>query len=227
MRASRVIYVENDPALRGIMTSMLNSSPHLEVILSTESPTKALQFAPLMPVDVAFIDLALGVDQMTGIDLGIALRRKNPTIGIVLHSQYPLEATLERVPDEERIGWSTLQKSGQMELDEVVAILRSTAMGFSHRDHSSAETADTDPSPALKPLNELSERQHSIMGLTAAGFSPQQVAQQLEIKYDLVRQDLVRAYKILVPEDSAGEDRRTQAVLAYVRLTRDETWETP
>ena len=63
------------------------------------------------------------------------------------------------------------------------------------------------------------------MGLTTAGFSAQQIAEQLALNYDAVRQDLVRAYRILVPDEAVGTDRRTQAVLAYVRLTRDQIWE--
>jgi len=38
VRATRVIYVESDPALRGIMTSMLDSAPELEVMLSFVPP---------------------------------------------------------------------------------------------------------------------------------------------------------------------------------------------
>ena len=63
------------------------------------------------------------------------------------------------------------------------------------------------------------------MGLTVAGFSAQQISEQLAVSYDAVRQDLVRAYRILVPEEAAGDDRRTQAVLAYVRLTREQIWD--
>lgn len=227
MRASRVLYVENDPALRGIMTSILDSSAQLQVVFSTGSPNQALEFAHANPVDVALIDLALGAHEMNGIDLGIALRQASPTIGIVIHSQYPLEFTIERVPEDSRMGWSTLQKSGQMDLDQVAGILRSTAMGLSHRDHDRGDSSRQPSNRESNSLADLSERQRSIMGLTAAGFSPQQVAQQLGVKYDLVRQDLVRAYTILVPDGSPGDDRRTQAVLAYVRLTRDEAWETP
>ena len=130
MRATRVIYVENDPALRGIMTSMLNSASELDVILSTGSPNEALTYVPAAPADVALLDLALGVDEMNGIDLGIALRQKNPDIGIVIHSQYPLDFAIERVPEESRMGWSTLQKSGHMEVADLVALLKATAMGI-------------------------------------------------------------------------------------------------
>ena len=225
MRATRVIYVENDPALRGIMTSMLDSSPELEVVWSAGSPSEALALAPTAPADVALLDLALGVDEMNGIDLGIALRQLNPDLGIVIHSQYALDVTIERVPVEARMGWSTLQKSGQMDLAELVAVLRSTAKGLSRHQQDRSDAARSDESREANRLDGLSERQRSIMGLSAAGFSPQQVAEQLGLKYDVVRQDLVRAYKALVPEGSAGDDRRTLAVLAYTRLTRDEDWE--
>jgi DNA-binding NarL/FixJ family response regulator len=60
MRATRVIYVENDPALRGIMTSMLSSLPDLEVMWSAGSPSEALALAPTAPADVALLDLAGG-----------------------------------------------------------------------------------------------------------------------------------------------------------------------
>ena len=227
MRATRVIYVENDPALRGIMTSMLDSAPELDVMLSTGSPTEALAFVPPTPADVALIDLALGVDEMNGIDLGIALRQMNPDIGIVIHSQYPLDFTIERVPEELRMGWSTLQKSGQMEVADLVNLLKTTAMGIASMHHDVALNPDESEYEESRRLARLSSRQRSIMGLTANGFTPQQVAEQLALSHEVVRQDLVRAYKVLVPEQASGKDRRTQAVLAYVRLTRDEKWESP
>jgi hypothetical protein len=44
---------------------------------------------------------------------------------------------------------------------------------------------------------------------------------------EAVRQELTRAYRILVPDEAEGDDRRTQAVLTYVRLTREEHWDAP
>ena len=227
MRATRVIYVENDPALRGIMTSMLDSSPELEVILSTASPTEALAFDGLSRADVALLDLALGQGELNGVDLGIALRLRNANLGIVIHSQYPLDFATERVPEAELAGWSTLPKSGQMNPDDLVALLTSTALGIGQRTHVDAAEPEAIRTPRGTELDRLSTRQRAIMGLTASGFSAQQITEQLSLNYDVVRQDLVRAYRILVPEEAAGADRRTQAVLAYVRLTREELWDTP
>lgn len=227
MRATRVIYVENDPALRGILSSILSASPELEIVLSTGSPVEALAFEGLRSADVALLDLALGQGEMNGVDLGIALRQRNPNLGIVIHSQYPLDFATERIPASELVGWSTLQKSGQMDPTELVSLLKSTALGIGQRTH-----LDADDSPSLNQtpggiLDRLTARQRAIMGLTVSGFSAQQISEQLSLTYDVVRQDLARSYKVLVPEEAGGDDRRTQAVLAYVRLTREELWETP
>lgn len=228
MRATRVIYVENDPALRGIMTTMLNSSEELEVILSTASPNEALA-SNLLLADVALLDLALGPNELNGIDLGLAMRQQNPNIGIVILSQYPLHFATERVPDDQRIGWSTLQKTGQLDSEDLVELLKSTARGFGQLLPANLTEGEgeggTLPDDGL--LGRLTSRQQALMGLTIAGFSAPQIAEQLSISQDAVRQDLTRAYRILVPADSAGDDRRTQAVLTYVRLTRVAHWDAP
>lgn len=227
VRPTRVVYVENDPALRGIITRMMNASAELEVVPDTSSAAEALSFSELARADVALLDLALGPQQMNGVDLGIALRQVNPDIGIVIHSQYPLDFATERVPAVQMIGWSTMQKSGQLDVEELTALLKSTALGIGQRRHLDADPADVTRMPADGQLGRLSSRQRAIMGLTASGFSAQQIAEQLALTYEVVRQDLARTYRILVPDGSGGDDRRTQAVLAYVRLTREELWEAP
>ena len=225
MRATRVIYVENDPALLGIMGSLLAESPEIDVVLATESPAEAIAFESIEFVDVALLDLALGAGEINGVDLGLALRQRNPNLGIVLHSQYPLDFATERVPASELMGWSCLQKSGQINLQDLVALLRATAQGISNQVHSVPRDLKVSKPRPGSELGRLSDRQRAIMGLTVAGFSAQQISEQLAVSYDAVRQDLVRAYRILVPEEAAGDDRRTQAVLAYVRLTREQIWD--
>lgn len=227
MRATRVIYVENDPALRGIITTMLDSSPELEVILSTSSPNEVLKSNTAIKADVALLDLALGPNELNGIDLGLALRQQNPNIGIVIHSQYPLDFATERVPVDQRIGWSTLQKSGQLKSELLVELLKSTARGFGKLLPTDPDTNDVSLLPDERLLERLTSRQQALMGLTVAGFSAPQISEQLSISHEVVRQDLARAYRILVPADAVGDDRRTQAVLTYVRLTRAVHWDSP
>ena len=223
MRPTRVIYVENDPALRGIMTTILSERPELELVLSSGSPAEVLASASVPSADVALIDLALGAGQMTGVELGMALRDRNSDIGVVIHSQYPMDHASAWLPRSSLMGWSTLPKTGDLDIDEVVEVLRSTARGIG------SLAPETPSSTTLTEdegnrLSRLSPRQRAAMGLLTQGLNAAQIGDQLGATHEAIRQDLARAYRILVPEAGEGTDRRTQAVLEYVRLARDPAW---
>lgn len=211
MRSTRVIYVENDPALLGILSRLLTRREDIEVVLATSSVNEVLNFSGVMRADVALIDLALGPHQMNGIDLGLMLREANPDLGIVIHSQHPLDQIERRLPEKERMGWSTMQKSGQMRVDELCELLKSTARGHSQR-------AEHDAELNVTALDEMNARQRKVMGMAAAGLSTKEIARRLESTEAAVRQDLSKAYRILVPDATEADDLRTRAVLAYLKL---------
>ena len=215
VRPTRVIYVENDPALRGIITQLLDQRPEIEVLLATGIAHEALDQRIADQADVALLDLALGSSQMNGIDLGLALRSLNDNIGIVIHSQYRLDTVARTVPPEALIGWVTLPKSGELPIDQLAQTLRDAARGMTMTETPSDEVAS--------PLEDLTIRQRAVMGMAASGVKTTEIARRLRISHDAVRQDLSRAYKILVPDaDPDADDLRTRAVLAYLELTRDD-----
>lgn len=214
MRPTRVIYVENDPALLGILTRLLARRGDLEILLATASPAEALAFPEVAKADVALIDLALGSDQMNGVDLGLALRRVNPNLGVVIHSQHRLDHVTQRVPRAELMGWSTVRKSGDMAVDELVATLRDTARGMSIR--------VTTSSPMRSRLDELTPRQRTVMGMAASGLRSTEIARRMDASHESIRKELSKAYRVLVPDASPEEDMRTLAILAYLRATEDE-----
>ncbi len=216
MRPTRVIYVENDPALRGIMATLLNARDDLDVIGVYADATEALA-GSVESGDVALLDLALGSDAMNGVDLGLAMRQRNPNIGVVIHSQYPLDYANDAVPPADRIGWSTLRKTGELSIEALAHLLRSTAEGRSHREREEGERA-----AGAELVERLTARQRAVMGLAVSGLSAPQIAERLQISHEAARQDLSRAYRVLVPQTAEGEDRRIQAVLLYARLTEIE-----
>lgn len=215
VRPTRVIYVENDPALRGIVTQLLEQRPEIEILLATGYAHEALDQRLAEQADVALLDLALGSSQMNGIDLGLALRSLNDNIGIVIHSQYRLDTVARTVPPEALIGWVTLPKTGDMPIGELVRTLRDAARGMTSTEPASIESSS--------PLEDLTIRQRAVMGMTASGVKTTEIARRLHISHDAVRQDLSRAYRVLVPNvDPAADDLRTLAVLAYLELTRED-----
>jgi DNA-binding NarL/FixJ family response regulator len=216
VRATRLIYVENDPALLGVMSTLLANLTTLEVLLATTDPLEALASEVIEDADVALIDLALGRDTLTGMDLGMALRHRNPHIGIVIHSQHPMGTISRQVPEAQQMGWSFLAKTGTLKPQELGEILRSTAAGMSHRH---LLTSDEDVNHDLNvTLRALTPRQRTIMGLASLGMSAPEIGEHLSISSDSARKDLSKAYRTLVPPDQAGTDVRTKAVLAYLAL---------
>lgn len=218
MRPTRVIYVENDPALLGILHRLLSRRDDVDVLLATSSADEALADESLAIADVALLDLALGPHQMNGLDLGLAMRRRNPDIGIVLHSQHPLGSIERRLPPSELMGWSTIPKTGEMRMDELCAVLKSTARGMSHRQEST-------PSLAASPLDDLTPRLRTIMSLAARGMSTKEIARRLSSTDAAIRQDLSKAYRTLVPNATDADALRTRAVLEYLRLENPEVGE--
>ena len=215
MRPTRVIYVENDPALRGIMSALLDETGDVELLLSTGIAHEALDPSIEEKADVALLHLALGTAQMNGIDLGLAVRALNDDIGIVIHSQFRLSTVARTVPAEALIGWAPLPKSGDLDMDTLVHTLRETARGVTN-----VPNAESQRAPA--PLEQMTMRQRAVMGMAAAGVASPEIARRLNISHDAVRQDLSAVYRILIPDATSSDDRRTRAVLAYLAIIPDD-----
>jgi DNA-binding NarL/FixJ family response regulator len=77
---------------------------------------------------------------------------------------------------------------------------------------------------ATDVLEELTPRQRAVIALASTGLSAPDIAQRLALTQDSVRKDLSKAYRVLVPGDEGG-DLRTRAVLAYLRIMRDQEWD--
>ncbi len=221
MRPSRLIYVENDPALLGVMSTVLRSQPMLDLILASADPLEVLGSECVERADVALLDLALGRDTLTGMDLGMALRNRNPNIGIVIHSQHPMKNVSKQVPEAQQMGWSYLAKTGTLKPEELTELLRSTALGMSHDRMRSDDTEDDRGSVLLR---NLTARQRVIMGLASLGMSAPEIGDHIDLSPESVRKDLSRAYQTLVPDGGAGSDVRTKAVMSYLRLVDADEW---
>jgi len=221
MRPTRLIYVENDPSLLGVMSTILRSQPMLDLILASADPLEVLGSECVERADVALLDLALGRNTLTGMDLGIALRNRNPNIGIVIHSQYPMNNVSKQVPEAQRMGWSYLAKSGTLKPGELTDLLRSTALGASH---DRMRLDDTDDNDGSELLMKLTPQQRVIMGLASLGMSAPEIGDHVDLSPDSVRKHLSRAYLTLVPDGGVGSDVRTKAVVSYLRLIDADEW---
>lgn len=214
-RPLSVIYVENDPALRGLITSVLKSKSAIAEVFDFESGEEAIAFGSEFRAKVALIDVSLGAQVMDGVAVGTQLRRLNEQIGIVLFTQHSIEAMSSLVNLSKLEGWSYFQKRADSDLDQLVDVLKETSLGRS------VVIGDGEPNASVNQemAAELSSRQHLVLSMLATGIEPKAIAEKLNISFDSVRKDLSNSYSILVPNPEPGIDLRVTSILRYQQLT--------
>jgi two-component system, NarL family, response regulator DesR len=215
MRGLRLLYVENDRALLGLMNNALSKHPKVESVEVASHSHDALELASQQRFDVALLDISLGAGSLTGVELGAELRSRFEHIGIVLLSQHITNDFLASLPKQFDYGWSTIQKSANLSIDYLVEVLETTAKGLNVID---PETRTA--SAETRVVEALTSRQHQIMALAASGLEGKEIANQLGLAAITVRQELSKIYRVLVPNPKPGTDLKTSAVLRYVRETR-------
>jgi len=219
MRSTRVMYVENDHALRQFLHQSLAKHQDIEIIGSFAGSDEALDRALVRKADVALIDFGLETNGLNGIELGIALRTINEYIGIVIYSQYKVHKMFKRVPPSMRNGWSFFEKSGEMSTDDYVKIIKETAVSKGNWEEF-ASLAVENVDPDMNRYYDLTSRQRSIIALMAQGVSVQEIGTRLDLSYAYVRKELSRAYSVLLPDAQEGEDFKTLAILKYLQLAK-------
>jgi DNA-binding NarL/FixJ family response regulator len=219
MPKTRMLYIENDPALRNVLGEMLNKSPDLEVLGCFGRADEVLQRDLVLKADVALIDFSLDQNGLNGVELGIALRNINEYIGVVIYSQFSVRPMVHRVPKSMRSGWSFFDKSATMDISDYAVILQFTSAGKGNWEEVLSLDGQTQENEASVFFT-LTPRQRSIMSLISQGNSAQEVAVQLNLSYSYVRKELSRAYATLVPQASEGTDLKTAALIRYMELMR-------
>ena len=215
-RPLSVIYVENDPALRGLITSGLKSKSAIAEVFDFGNGEEAISFGTEFKARVALIDISLGPHVMDGVAVGTALQRLNRELGIVLFTQHSLETISSLVNLSDKESWSYFQKRADSDIDHLIEVLRVTAIGRS------VAVGDSDSTSLLNSesaATELSSREHLVLSMLATGIEPKSIAEKLDISFDSVRKDLSNAYSILVPNPEPGTDLRVTSILRYQQLT--------
>lgn len=215
MRKIRVLYVEDDPALMGLVVEKLNEDQRIELVFGAKSSSTCLEYAQDGPFDSALLDLALGRGSASGLELAIALRAINPHCGLVIFSQHASAQLVSRLPSEQRFSFSVLEKRAPIDFELLISTLVKTAQGGSSTDGSLIRGRDE-----VSILTSLSQRDHEIMRMLTDGCSNESVAVKLFLSNVTVRQELSRIYTILVPERLEGTNLRTKAIMRYLEEVR-------
>lgn len=217
MKVVRVVIVEDEPLYRSLLQEALAGQACIEVAGAFPDGESALAAAPRLRPGAALIDIELGTG-MNGIQLGLALRRTFPTIGIVLLSNHRDLAFLSAVPPAQAAGWSYLLKKSVHDVQALVRTIEGSAQGFMVLDpllvSSSRPREDG-------PLSRLTPRQREVLELLASGFTNAAIADRLRVSLKAVENQINVLYQELgIDRSNRFLQPRVKAVLLYLQHTR-------
>ena len=213
--ALSVMVVEDEPLFRDLLVNaVLSQMP--DATVTGSYPTAETALRDPSRVDVLLTDIDLG-DGLSGVELGIQMRRRSAARGVVLLSNLSKPSLLATIPPDVQGGWSYLLKKNVSDIDQLGTALRGAAAGEITIDGRLRAGAriETDG-----PMGRLTDRQLRVLSLVATGLSNQRIADELHVGMRTIESSmsLILAQLDLHPED--GISTRVAAVLAYLDAFR-------
>jgi len=213
----KVLVVEDEPLYRELLVhALVNRIPGVVVVGDCATAEEALAATGPDDVDVLLTDIDLG-SGMTGTQLGIELRRRTTTRGVVLLSNLALPGVLTTLPPEIQGGWSYLLKTSVSDIDQLGRAIEAASAGEVIIDDALVDDLVVS---TTGPLGELTPRQLDVLSRMARGWSNRRIADDLQITVrtvESVASDIITALRIGNAED--GLNPRVAAVVMYVQNT--------
>ncbi|GHF58946.1 DNA-binding NarL/FixJ family response regulator [Amycolatopsis bartoniae] len=204
--AIEVLLVDDHEVVRRGLKELLGDEPDIEVVAEAGSADEALAVAMHVEPDVAVVDVRLGDGD--GVALCRELRSKpNPPQCLVLTAFDDEEAMVGAIMAG-AAGYLLKQVRGQ----DVVNAVREVAAGRSLLDPlTTARVLDKLRHPREDELDQLTERERSVLELIGDGLSNREIAERLFLAEKTVKNYVTSVLAKL------GMQRRTQAAAWVAR----------
>lgn len=205
MKNARLILVEDDPFTRATLGDALTLHG-FDVRANVGTAFDAIEAQDKHDPQVAILDLDLGVGA-SGIDVAIALRGKNPKIGIVFLTTYKdprlINSNMPNLP-EGAIFLNKLDMNSTTKI--VIQISLAIVKPLAKR---------ALPWVRSGPISSMSSVQIEILKDVAAGLSTSEIARNRGVSEQAIDKSINRISKNLGIPKSADSNMRVQIVRAY------------
>ena len=205
MKNARLILVEDDPFTRATLGDALTLHG-FDVRARVGTAFDAIEAQEKHDPQVAILDLDLGVGA-SGIDVAIALREKNPKIGIVFLTTYKdprlINSNMPSLPEGAIfLNKLDMNSTTKISIQISLAIVKPLAKRAL-------------PWVRSGPLSSMSSVQIEILKDVAAGLSTSEIARNRGVSEQAIDKSISRISKNLGIPKSADSNMRVQIVRAY------------
>lgn len=211
----RVVVVEDDSSLRRTMITFINRSPGFSCAGAFADGESALAEIPGIKPDVVLMDI--GLPGMTGIECVSALKALMPAIPILMLTVYDEGDYLFDSLKAGASGYLLKRTIGDKLLE---AMQEAQAGGLPLTRHMAVKVGQyfqqfgKSQKASQSEVNTLTPREQDVLKLLADGFRYKEIANELGISLDTVREHSRRIYAKL------HVSSRTEAVVKYLGSER-------
>lgn len=210
----RIAVVEDQPLFRSMLEHTLSGTPGLHVVAALGTATEAARILRPGLVDCVILDIDL--PDGNGISLGVTLRRRMPTLGILLLSAHDAMDLLLDLPADVAAGWGYLSKTSSTSEAVLVNAVRAAAQGETVLDPSLIARMTPRAGSAVA---RLTDRQYEVLRLLASGLSNAGIGDRLGITEKSVQNHVNGMYATLGIDADPQRNPRVSAALRLLEET--------
>ena len=215
-RALRIVVADDNALLREGIASLLEEAGHEVVGRAGDADDLLLKVRSYSP-DVAIVDVRMppgNVDD--GLVAAAEIRRSYPGVAVLVLSQHLEPAYMLELVGEAASGVGYLLKDRVRDAAEFLDAVERVAAGGTAFDPEVVKSLVT--GHRRSSLDDLTERERSVLALIAEGRSNRAIAQQLYLSPRAVERHVQGIFEKLRLPDSGDHNRRVLAVLALLGI---------
>ncbi len=214
----RIAIVEDDAGLRETLQQIFGSAPDFRVVGAWPDGEKAVSQLPAKAADVVLMDINL--PGMSGIDCLRRIKEILPKVRVIMVTVYDDNDSLFQSLVAGADGYLLKRATRLRLLDSVREIVSGGApispqiarrmVEYFHQLKSDSSTKPDQTAALAMDLQTLTAREQAVLAKLAEGFAPKEIAADLGISWDTVRNHTTNIYAKLHVHS------RSEAILKYL-----------